>query len=112
MKLPAFIEKHLVKLALSKAGPLIQKGITLATAAGVAYLAEKLPGSEKVLNQEALTVLLWLLIDAGYQALPAAVLKDYGKEIQAVLNNRGANLTEDGFVGPKTVEAAIENLNK
>lgn len=112
MKLPTFIEKHLVKLALSKAGPFIQKGVTLAAAAGFAFLTEKLPGAEKVISLEVLTFLLWLLIDAGYQALPASIIKDYGKEIQAVLNTRGASINEDGFVGPKTVAATTEILKK
>jgi hypothetical protein len=106
MKLPAFIEKQIVKLALSKAGPLVQKGVTLGAAAAVSYFAQKLPGVENFITPELLTGLAWLAIDAAYQALPAAVIKDYGKEIQAVLNDRGADLREDGFVGPVTVEAA------
>jgi hypothetical protein len=51
-------------------------------------------------------MILWLIIDAVVTNLPAAIIKDYGKEIQAALNRHGASLNEDGFVGRKTVAAA------
>jgi hypothetical protein len=106
MKIPAFAEKLIVKLVLSKGGPFVQKGITLAAAAGVAYLAKQLPGADAVVTPEVLAGLLWLIIDAVVTNLPAAIIKDYGKEIQAALNRHGASLNEDGFVGRKTVAAA------
>jgi hypothetical protein len=106
MKLPAFIEKQLVKIALSKGGPYLQKGVTLAAAFLLAKLAELVPGAAEIITPEVLTGVLWLVIDAVVQKLPAAVIKTYGKELQAVLNHKGASLNEDGFVGPKTVAAA------
>jgi len=105
MKLPSFIEKQLVKIALSKGGPYVQKGVTLAAAFLLAKLAELVPGAAELITPELLTGLLWLVIDAIVQKLPADVIKTYGKELQSALNKRGASLTEDGFVGPKTVAA-------
>ena len=110
MKLPKFAESFLVKMAISKSGPLVMKATTGVVAAVVAYLAQKVPGAEMYLNEYVLTGLLWVGIDYLYGLLPEAVKKQYGKELQAILNENGANVKIDGYVGPETLKAVSEKI--
>lgn len=105
MKLPSFIENAVIKIAISKSGPLLTKGITAAVAAALAYLATKFPGSEQYLNEYVLTGLLWLILDYLYERLPTDIQKKYGKELQQLFNRKGADIPVDGVVGPVTVRA-------
>jgi hypothetical protein len=105
MKLPSFIENTIIRLAISKSGPLLTKGMTAAVAAALAYLATKFPGSEHYLNEYVLTGLLWLLLDYLYERLPTDIQKKYGKEIQQLFNRKGADIPVDGVIGPVTVKA-------
>ena len=50
IKLPEFLETAIVRMAISKSGPLVTKGVTALIAAIVAFLAQKLPGAEIYLN--------------------------------------------------------------
>lgn len=108
MKIPTFIESFVVKMAISKSGPLIMKATTGIVAATVAFLAQKVPGIEIYLNEYVLTGILWMLIDYAYGLIPESIIKKYGREMQEVLNQNGANIRVDGYVGPQTVKAAIE----
>lgn len=108
MKIPDFLEGFVVKMAISRSGPLIMKTTTGIVAATVAFLAQKVPGLEVYLNEYVLTGILWLIIDYAYGLIPESILKKYGKEMQEVLNQNGANIKVDGYVGPQTVKAAIE----
>lgn len=94
-----------IRLALSRSGPLLTKGITAAVAASLAYLATKFPGTEEYLNEYVLTGLLWLLLDYIYEQIPADIQKKYGKELQQLFNRKGADIPVDGVVGPVTVQA-------
>ena len=108
MKIPDFLEGFIVKMAISRSGPLIMKATTGVVAAGVAFLAQKVPGIEVYLNEYVLTGILWVIIDYAYGLIPESIKKKYGKEMQEVLNQNGANVTIDGYVGPETVKAATE----
>ena len=108
MKIPDFLEGIIVKMAISKSGPLVMKITTGAVAAAVAYLAQKVPGSEIYLNEYVLTGVLWVGIDYAYGLIPESIKKKYGKEMQSVLNQNGANIVIDGYVGPQTVKAVSE----
>jgi hypothetical protein len=110
MKLPGFIERYIVKLAITKYGPLLTKGATAVIAAVVAFIAQKAPGLEAYLNEYILTGILWLVIDYVYGLIPESIQVKYGKELQQVLNNNGAGLKIDGYVGPKTVEGAAKAI--
>jgi hypothetical protein len=110
MKLPPFIENIVIRMALSRLGPLITKGITAAAAAAVAYLATKVPGTEQYVNEYVLTGLFWWLLDFAYGKLPTEIQKRYGKELQELLNSRGGDLKVDGYVGPKTVAVASKEV--
>lgn len=112
MKLPDFLETTIVKMAISKSGPLVTKGITALVAAAIAFLAQKIPGIEVYLNEYVLTGILWLLVDYAYGLIPANITKKYGKEIQQALNDAGATVKVDGYVGPQTLQAAATNLKK
>jgi hypothetical protein len=112
MKVPNFIESFVVKMAISRSGPLIMKATTGIVAATVAFLAQKVPGIEVYLNEYVLTGILWLFIDYAYGLIPESILLKYGREMQKVLNQNGANIVVDGYVGPKTVKAAIEIKKK
>jgi hypothetical protein len=106
IKLPDFLETAIVKMAISKSGPLVTKGVTALVASAVAVLAQKLPGVEVYLNEYVLTGILWILVDYAYGLVPANISKKYGKEIQQMLNDAGATVDVDGYVGPQTVQAA------
>lgn len=109
----SFIERQLVRLLLSRGGPLLQKLVTAAAAAAVTYAATKsgLDVRALGLNEAVIAGLLWGIIDIMVTKLPANILKDYGKQIQVLLNSYGnTNLTVDGYVGPVTVAAAADEL--
>ena len=102
-----WFEKYVVKLLLTKSGPLIQKAITGLAAAVLSYAATKLGFDLTVfgLTQEAVIAIIWGIIDVAVTKLPANIIKDYGVEIQRLLNSygNGSQLKLDGFVGPKTL---------
>lgn len=108
MKLPSFLETLIVKMAINKSGPFITKAVTAIVAAAVAFIAQKIPGLEAYLNETILTGILWLLIDYAYGLIPQTIKERYGKELQETLNENGAGLKIDGYVGPKTVEGAAK----
>jgi len=105
MPLPTSIQNFVVNLALSKAGPLIQKGVTLAAASAASFLAEKIPGIGQYLNQQEIIGIFWVLIDAAYAHLPYSIIKSYGTQIQTLLNSSGANLKVDGAALGNTTQA-------
>jgi hypothetical protein len=109
-----FLERQLVRLLLSRGGPILQKLVTAAAAAAITYLATKSGFDVRALglNEAVVAGVIWGIIDVIVTKLPANILKDYGKQIQALLNahGRGVLLKEDGYVGPVTVEAAAAEL--
>jgi hypothetical protein len=107
-KLPAFLETWIVKFALSKTGPYVQKAITLFAAYLVSFLADKIPGIEMYLNEAAITGILWVVIDSLYGMLPADIIKKYGRNIQEVLVESGKPVKVDGLALSKTTEAISE----
>lgn len=110
MKIPQFAQKFIVKLILGKVGPETQKAITGIASAVVALLAIHLPGAEQYLSLEVLTGLLWVVIDIGTTRLAAGPLKKYALELQAFLNENGAILDEDKYIGPVTVDAVKRKI--
>jgi hypothetical protein len=111
-----FLERQLVRLLLSRGGPILQKAVTAAAAAALTYIATKsgLDIRALGLNEAVLTGIIWGIIDVIVTKLPANVIRDYGTQIQSLLNahGRGQHLKLDGFVGPVTVEAAATELAK
>jgi hypothetical protein len=109
-----FIERQLVRLLLSRGGPILQKAVTAAAAAALTYLTGKLGVDVTAfgLNEAMVGGILWGILDIAVTKLPANILKDYGRQIQALLNThgRGQHLKVDGYVGPVTVEAAATEL--
>jgi hypothetical protein len=109
-----FIERQLVRLLLSRGGPILQKAVTAAAAAALTYLTGKLGVDVTAfgLNEAIVAGILWGIIDIIVTKLPANVIKDYGTQIQTLLNThgRGQHLKLDGYVGPVTVEAAAAEL--
>jgi hypothetical protein len=65
-------------------------------------------------NEAVIAGVIWGILDIAVTRLPANILKDYGKQIQSLLNThgRGQHLKLDGYVGPVTVEAAAAELAK
>lgn len=108
LKLPAFLETWIVKFALSKSGPYLQKAITLLAAYLVSFLAQKIPGIEAYLNEATITGLLWVVIDSLYNMLPADIIKKYGRDIQGILVESGKPVKVDGLALSKTTEAISE----
>jgi hypothetical protein len=109
-----FIERQLVRLLLSRGGPLLQKLVTGAAAAALTYIARQtgLDVAALGLNEAVVAGIVWGILDIAVTKLPANILKDYGKQIQQLLNThgRGQHLKVDGYVGPVTVEAAASTL--
>jgi hypothetical protein len=110
----SFVERQLVKLLLSRGGPLLQKLVTAAAAAAITYLASKSGIDVRVygINEAMLAGIIWGILDVAVTKLPANIIKDYGTQIQRLLNayNQGSQLKLDGFVGPKTVAQAEAEL--
>lgn len=106
----SFVERQLVRLLLSRGGPLVQKAVTALAAAAVTYVSQKLGLDVAALGltETVLTGILWAVIDIAVTKLPANILKDYGSQLQRMLNaySQGTQLKVDGFVGPKTVAQA------
>jgi hypothetical protein len=111
-----FLERQLVRLLLSRGGPILQKLVTGAAAAALTYIATKtgLDVRSLGLNEAVLAGVIWGVLDIALTKLPANIIRDYGKQIQSLLNTngRGQHLKLDGFVGPVTVEAAATELAK
>jgi hypothetical protein len=110
----SFVERQLVKLLLSRGGPLLQKFVTAAAAAAITYLASKGGIDVRVygINEAMLAGIIWGILDVAVTKLPANIIKDYGTQIQRLLNayNQGEPLKTDGFVGPVTVAQAEAEL--
>jgi lysozyme family protein len=110
----SFVERQLVKLLLSRGGPLIQKAVTALAAAAVTYIATKSGLDIRALgiNEAVIAGVIWAVIDIAVTKLPANVIKDYGKQIQTLLNTygKGTQVKVDGYVGPVTVAAAADEL--
>jgi hypothetical protein len=113
-RMKTFIERQLVRLLLSRGGPLLQKAVTAAAAAALTYLATKsgLDLRALGLNEAVVAGIIWGILDVIVTKLPANVIKDYGAQIQTILNTygKGTPLKVDGFVGPVTVDAAAAEL--
>jgi len=109
-----FLERQLVRLLLSRGGPLLQKLVTGAAAAAVTYIASKtgLDVANLGLNEAVFTGVIWGVLDIAVTKLPANILKDYGRQIQTLLNTygRGTPVKVDGYVGPVTVAAVADDL--
>lgn len=115
LQLPSFIETFVVKIALGKLGPYLQKGVSFAAAAIVAYLAAKIPGSGDFINDTVVTGLLWAIIDGLIGLIPATIIKKYAEEIQSTLVKAGRPVKIDGLALSKTSEAlsiALEEENE
>jgi len=108
MPLPTSIQNFVVNLALSKGGPLLQKGVTLAASWLFSLGVNKIPGLDQYLNQQEIIGILWVLIDAAYAHLPYSIIKQYGKTIQAALNQSGAALKVDGTALAETAAATAK----
>jgi len=110
----SFLERQLVRLLLSRGGPLLQKLVTGAAAAAVTYIASKtgLDVAALGLNEAVLTGVIWGVLDIAVTKLPANILKDYGRQIQTLLNTygKGTPVKVDGYVGPVTVAAVADDL--
>ena len=106
IKLPPFIETFIVKFALSKSGPFIQKGVALLAAYLVAFFADKVPGLEAHLNVTVITGILWAVIDNLMSLIPSEIIKRYGIEIQTAFKQAGQPVKIDGLVLSKTADAA------
>ena len=110
----SFVERQLVRLLLSRGGPIIQKAVTALAAAAVTYVSQKLGLNVAALglNEAVLAGIIWAVIDIAVTKLPASILKDYGTQLQKLLNaySQGTQLKVDGYVGPKTLEQANAEL--
>jgi hypothetical protein len=113
-RMKTFIEKQLVRLLLSRGGPILQKLVTGAAAAAITYIARQtgLDIAALGVNEVVVAGIVWGILDIAVTKLPANIIRDYGKQIQALLNThgRGQHLKLDGYVGPVTVEAAAAEL--
>jgi len=111
-----WFEKYVVKLLLSRSGPFIQKAITGAAAAALTYAASKLGFDLTVfgVTQEVVVAVIWGIIDVAATKLPADIIREYGANLQKLLNtySTGSQLKVDGFVGPKTLAQATTELNR
>lgn len=110
----SFVERQLVRLLLSRGGPLVQKAVTALAAAAITYISTKLGLDVAALGltEAVLAGIIWAIIDIAVTKLPANVIKDYGTQLQKMLNaySQNTQLKVDGFVGPVTVAQANTEL--
>jgi len=110
----SFLERQLVRLLLSRGGPLLQKLVTGAAAAALTYIASKtgLDIASLGVSEAVIAGVIWGILDIAVTKLPANILKDYGRQIQQLLNThgRGTPVKVDGYVGPVTVAAVADDL--
>ena len=104
---PPEVEKALVQSALSKTGQFLQKTVSLAAAAGVTYLAKKIPGADQYIDTPFLVGVIWAVADTLLNAIPATIIKKYNTEIQTVLVSAGSNIKVDGLALSNTTAAVI-----
>jgi len=109
-----FLEKQLVRLLLSRGGPIVQKAVTALAAAAVTYVSGRLGLDVAALglNEAVLAGIIWAVIDIAVTKLPSNILKDYGTQLQKLLNaySQGNQIKVDGYVGPKTLDQAAAEL--
>jgi hypothetical protein len=106
------IQQLIVRLALSKGGPLVINLISALAAFLSVKAAKLLPGSEAIFTPEIIAALVFLIVNEVLSYLPSKVLKDYGKQVQTLLNEAGASLKVDGVVLVKTAEAVKQVTQK
>jgi hypothetical protein len=106
------IQTLLIRIALSKGGPLLINLISALAAYLSLQAAKVIPGSGQILTPEILAAIVFLVVSEVLSHLPAKVLKDYGKQIQTLLNQAGSELKVDGVVLVKTAEAVKSSLVK
>jgi hypothetical protein len=111
-----WFERYVVRLLLTRSGPIIQKAVTGIAAAAITYLGQKLGFDVTVFGVSEATVaaIVWGIIDIAVTKLPANIIKEYGEAIQKLLNEHSTSrlIKVDGFVGPKTLAAATAELSK
>jgi len=107
LSLPPAVETAIVKAALSKSGPIIQKGVAFAAAAIATLLAKEIPGIDQYINTPVLIGVIWTIVDAGLNAIPNTIIKKYNTEIQTVLVSAGANIKVDGLALSNTTAAVV-----
>jgi hypothetical protein len=103
--------EKIIQFLVSKAGnylvPLISGGVAI----GITQLASLSPDVAeliKAIDQKAVTTFVWGAILALVNFATNKWLTQDAKVIQSALNDAGAKLTEDGWIGTKTIEAFTE----
>jgi branched-subunit amino acid permease len=105
-----FVKTTVVRLFLSRSGPLLVNVIA-ALAAWLSLQASKyVPHIDTILTPELIAAAVFLLVSELVTRLPASLLKDYGRQVQAALNEAGANLKVDGIVLVKTAQAVQDKV--
>ena len=99
------LQVTIVRLFLSRSGPLVVNLISALAAWLSVQAAKHVPQLDQLLTPELLAGAVFLIVSDILSMLPAKVLKDYGKQIQTVLNDAGAQLKVDGVVLVKTAQA-------
>lgn len=111
-----WFERYVVRLLLTRSGPLIQKAITGVAAAAITYISSKLgiDVAKLGLNEGVVVGVIWAIIDIAVTKMPADIIREYGEQIQKLLNtySTGSQLKVDGFVGPVTVAQAASELKR
>ena len=102
------LQVAVVRLFLSRSGPLLVNLISALAAWISVQAAKHVPNIDQLLTPELIAGAVFLIASDVLSMLPTRVLKEYGKQIQTVLNDAGAHLKVDGVVLVKTAQA-VEN---
>jgi hypothetical protein len=106
------LENFVVKLLLSRSGPVLQKAFSAAAAAVATYAATHVEGLDKLLPAELIAAIFWAAFDALLTRFGGKVIGDHAKTLQRIANSytKGTPLKVDGYLGPVSVEAIATEL--
>jgi hypothetical protein len=106
------LENFVVKLLLSRSGPVLQKAFSAAAAAVATFAATHVEGLDKLLPAELIAAIFWAAFDAMLTRYGGKVIGDHAKTLQRVANSytKGSPLKVDGFIGPVSVDAITTEL--
>jgi hypothetical protein len=106
------LENFVVKLLLSRSGPVLQKAFSAAAAALATFAATHVESLGQLLPAELIAGIFWAVFDALLTRFGGKVIGDHAKTLQRIANSytKGTPLKVDGYLGPVSVEAIATEL--
>jgi hypothetical protein len=106
------LENFVVKLLLSRSGPVLQKAFSAAAAALATFAATHVESLGQLLPAELIAGIFWAVFDALLTRFGGKVIGDHAKTLQRIANSytKSTPLKVDGYLGPVSVDAIATEL--